>query len=43
MGTGLSIYEQMGGTYTEKNGLLYPNIFVSNTVEDIAVGKYGLL
>lgn len=43
MSTGLSIYEQMGGTYTEKNGLLYPNIFVSNTVEDIAVGKYGLL
>ena len=43
MSTGLSIYEQMGGTHTEKNGLLYPNIFVSNTVEDIAVGKYGLL
>ncbi len=43
MSTGLSIYGQMGGTYTEKNGLLYPNIFVLNTVEDIAVGKYGLL
>ena len=22
----LSIFEQMGGTYTEKDGILYPNI-----------------
>ncbi len=23
-----SIFEQMGGTYTEKEGILYPNIFI---------------
>ena len=38
----LSIYEAMGGTYTEVNGVLYPNIKVSEE-SDVWVGKYGLL
>ena len=38
----LSIYEAMGGTYTEVDGVLYPNIVVSEEV-DVWVGKYGLL
>lgn len=38
----LSIYEAMGGTYTEVNGVLYPNIKVSEEA-DVWVGKYGLL
>lgn len=28
----LSIFEQMGGTYTEKDGILYPNIFIGEEV-----------
>ena len=38
----LSIYEAMGGTYTEVDGVLYPNIKVSEE-SDVWVGKYGLL
>lgn len=38
----LSIYEAMGGTYTEVNGVFYPDITVSKEPE-VWVGKYGLL
>lgn len=38
----LSIYEAMGGTYTEVAGVLYPYIVVSEGA-DVWVGKYGLL
>lgn len=38
----LSTYEAMGGTYTEVNGVLYPNIVISEKA-DVWVGKYGLL
>ena len=45
MSNELSIYEAMGGTYTEVDGLFYPDITVSEE-SDISrgmVGKYGLL
>lgn len=38
----LSIYEAMGGTYTEVDGVLYPDITVSEEPE-VWVGKYGLI
>ena len=38
----LSTYEAMGGTYTEVDGVLYPNIMVSEEA-DVWIGKYGLL
>ena len=38
----ISTYEAMGGTYTEVEGVLYPNIVVSEE-SDVWVGKYGLL
>ena len=38
----LSTYEAMGGTYTEVDGVFYPNIVVSEEA-DVWVGKYGLL
>ena len=38
----LSTYEVMGGTYTEMDGVLYPNIVISEK-SDVWVGKYGLL
>lgn len=38
----ISTYEAMGGTYTEVDGVLYPNIVVSEEL-DVRVGKYGLL
>ncbi|MBQ8326043.1 MAG: TnpV protein [Lachnospiraceae bacterium] len=38
----LSIYETMGGTYTEVDGVLYPDIKVS-VEAGVWVGKYGLL
>lgn len=38
----LSTYEAMSGTYTEVNGVFYPNIAVSEE-SDVWVGKYGLL
>lgn len=39
----LSLFEQMGGTYTEKDGFLYPNLSMEQESEQITVGKYGLL
>lgn len=40
-----SIFEQMGGTYTEIDGILYPNIHIdeeqTETVQDVFAGKYG--
>lgn len=38
----LSSFEKMGGTYTEVNGIFYPNI-VSEKEEQLDVGKYGTL
>lgn len=38
----LSTYEAMGGTYTEMDGVFYPNIVVSEEA-DVWIGKYGLL
>ena len=38
----LSTYEAMGGTYTEMDGVFYPNIMVSEEA-DVWIGKYGLL
>ena len=38
----ISTYEAMGGTYTEVDGVLYPNIVVSEEA-DVWAGKYGLL
>ena len=38
----LSTYEAMGGTYTEVDGVFYPNIVVSEEA-DVWIGKYGLL
>lgn len=35
-------YEAMGGTYTEVDGVLYPNIVVLEEA-DVWAGKYGLL
>lgn len=40
-----SIFEQMGGTYTEIDGILYPNIHIdeeqTETVQDVFSRKYG--
>ncbi len=38
----LSTYEAMGGTYRSVDGVLYPNIVVSEKA-DMWIGKYGLL
>ena len=38
----LSTYEAMGGSYTEVDGVLYPNIVVLEKA-DVWAGKYGLL
>lgn len=43
MRSDLSIFEQMGGTYIEKDGLYYPNLSVEQMSEHIEIGKYGLL
>lgn len=43
MRSDLSIFEQMGGTYIEKDGLYYPSLSVEQMQEHIQVGKYGLL
>lgn len=41
----LSIFEQMGSTYTEKDGILYPNIRIgeeeTETMQNTFSGKYG--
>lgn len=42
MSSELSFFEQIGGTYTEKDGLLYPNLLSEQETEHIDVGKYGL-
>lgn len=40
----LSTFEAMGGTYTEVDGLFYPNIITETRDISIGmVGKYGLL
>lgn len=46
----LSLYEAMGGTYTEVNGILYPNISVEakesdmdSAISSTDIGKYGHL
>lgn len=46
----LSLYEAMGGTYTEVNGVLYPNISVEikeldtdSSISSTDIGKYGHL
>ncbi len=40
-----SIFEQMGSTYTEKDGILYPNICIgeeeTEAMQDTFSGKYG--
>ena len=38
----LSIFEQMGGTYTEVDGIFYPNLVVKPE-KNIMVGKYGTI
>ena len=38
----LSIFEQMGGTYTEVDGIFYPNL-VANPEKNVLVGKYGTI
>lgn len=43
MSSELSFFEQIGGIYTEKDGLLYPNLLAEQKTENIEVGKYGLL
>ena len=35
-------FEKMGGTYTEVDGIFYPNIIVEKE-EPLNIGKYGLL
>ena len=42
MSNEISMFEKLGGTYTEVDGVLYPNIKVSEE-SDVWVGKYGLL
>ena len=38
----LSIFEQMGGTYTEVDGIFYPNLVVKPE-RNVMVGKYGTI
>ena len=38
----LSIFEQMGGTYTEVGGIFYPNLVVKSE-KNVVVGKYGTI
>lgn len=37
-----SIFEQIGGTYTEVDGIFYPNLVVKSE-ENVMVGKYGTI
>ena len=46
----LSLYEAMGGTYTELDGILYPDISIEEikpdgdfVITNADIGKYGLL
>ena len=38
----LSLFEQMGGTYTEIDGIFYPNL-VLKPEKNAFVGKYGTI
>ena len=38
----LSIFEQMGGTYTEVDGIFYPNLVVKPE-QNVMVVKYGTI
>ena len=38
----LSIFEQMGGAYTEVGGIFYPNLVVKSE-KNVVVGKYGTI
>ena len=38
----LSIFEQMGGTYTEIDGIFYPNLVVKPE-KNVMTGKYGAI
>ena len=38
----LTIFEQMGGTYTEIDGIFYPNLMVKPE-KNVMVGKYGTI
>ena len=38
----LSLFEQMGGTYTEVDGIFYPNL-VLKPEKNAFVGKYGTI
>ena len=38
----LSIFEQMGGTYTEVDGIYYPNLVIKPE-KNVLVGKYGTI
>ena len=38
----VSIFEQMGGTYTEVGGIFYPNLIL-NSEKNVIVGKYGTI
>lgn len=38
----LSIFEQMGGTYTEVDGIFYPNLVVKQE-KIVMIGKYGTI
>lgn len=38
----LSIFEQMGGTYTEVDGIYYPNLVVKPE-RNVMIGKYGII
>jgi hypothetical protein len=43
MSSELSFFEQIGGTYTERDGVFYPNLLAEQEQEHVEVGKYGLL
>ena len=38
----LSIFEQTGGTYTEVDGIFYPNLILTSE-KNVIVGKYGTI
>jgi len=38
-----SLFEQMGGTYSEVDGYLIPDLTIAQKLEDISFGRYGRL
>lgn len=38
-----SLFEQMGGTYSEVDGYLIPDLTIAQNSEDISFGRYGRL